>query len=78
MSADRTLSPAPLSMRVLVTCTLMMTGEHSIGSVPAVAAQLSWSAELKVMVHWDHWSGCVATSLGSAVFTSRANYLKMG
>ena len=41
VSTDRTLSPAPPSMRVLVTCTLLMTGEHSIGRAPAVAAHLS-------------------------------------
>ena len=77
MSADRTLSPAPPLMRVLVTCTSLMTGEHNIGSVPAVAAHLSWSAELKEMAHWDHRKGRVALSLGSAAFNSRANYLKM-
>ena len=69
VSTDRTLSPAPPSMRVLVTCTLLMIGEHNIGSVPAVAAQLSWSDELKVMVHLDHLSGHVASSLGRAAFT---------
>ena len=77
MSTDRMLSPALPSMGVLVTCTLLMTGEHSIGSVPAVAAHLSWSAELKVMAHWDHLSGRVASSLGRTAFTSRANCLKM-
>ena len=77
MSADRMLSPAPPTMRVLVTCTLLMTREHSIGRLPAVAAHLSWSAESKVMAHWDHLSGRVASSLGIAVFTSRVNCLKM-
>src|SRR4051812_39657715 len=38
---DRTLSPAPPSMRVLVTSTLLMTGEQSIGRTPAMAAHLS-------------------------------------
>ena len=37
----RTLSPAPPSMRVLVTTTLLMIGEQSIGRTPAVAAHLS-------------------------------------
>ena len=35
------LSPAPPSMRVLVTSTLLMIGEQSIGRTPAVAAHLS-------------------------------------
>ena len=55
---------------------MLMTGEQSIGRAPAVAAHLSWSAELKVMAHLDHLSGRVASSLGRAAFTSRANYLK--
>src|SRR4051812_6507573 len=74
---DRMLNPSPPSMRVLVTCTLLMTGEHNMGRAPAAAAHLSWSAELKVMAHWDHLSGRVALSLGSTAFTSRANCLKM-
>ena len=41
VSTDRTLSPAPPSMRVLVTTTLLMIGEQSIGRTPAVAAHLS-------------------------------------
>ena len=77
MSTDRTLTHAPPSMRVLVTCTLLMTGEHSIGSALVVATHLSWSAELKVMAHLDHLSGRVASSLGRATFTSWANCLKM-
>ena len=77
MLTDKTLSPAPPSMRVLVTCTLLMTGEQSIGRAPAVAVHLSWFAELKVMSHLDHLSGRVASSLGRTVFTSRANCLKM-
>ena len=77
MSTDRTLSPAPLSLRVLVTWTLLMAGEQSIGRTLAIAAHLSWSAELKVMAHLDHLSGHMASSLGRAVFTSRANCLKM-
>ena len=36
VSTDRTLSPAPPSMRVLVTTTLLMIGEQSIGRTPAV------------------------------------------
>ena len=64
-------------MRVLVTCTLLMTGEHSIGRALAVAAHLSWSTELNVMGHWDHLSGRVALSLGRAAFTSRENCLKL-
>ena len=70
MSTDRTLSPAPPSMRVLVTCTLLMTGEQSIGRAPTVAAHLSLSTELKVMAHWDHLSGRLASSLGRSAFTS--------
>src|SRR3954471_11316976 len=77
VSTDKTLSPAPPSMRVLVTCTLLMTGEKSIGRAPAVATHLSWSAELKVMVHLDNLSGGMASSLGRTAFTSRANCLKM-
>ena len=50
MWTDRTLSPAPPSMRVLVTRTLLMTGEQSIGRAPTVAAHLIWSDELKVIV----------------------------
>ena len=57
-------------MRVLMTTTLLMTGEKSMGSAPAVAAHLSWSDELKVMVHLDYLSGRVASSLGRAAFTS--------
>ena len=49
---------------------MVMMGEQSIGRAPAVAAHLSWSDELKVMVHFDHLSGCVASSLGRAAFTS--------
>ena len=56
---------------------MLMTGEQSIGRVPAVAAHLSWSAELKVMAHLDHLSGRMASSLGRVAFTSRANFLKM-
>ena len=56
---------------------MLMTGEQSIGMAPAVAVHLSWSDELKVMAHLDHLSGCVASSLGRAAFTSRANCLKM-
>ena len=48
----------------------------AIGRAPAVAAHLSWSAELKVMAHLDHMSGRVASSLGRIAFTSRANCLK--
>ena len=33
--------------------------------------------ELKVMVHLDHLSGRVASSLGRAAFSPRANCLKM-
>ena len=36
VSTDRTLSLAPPSMRVLVTCTLLMTGEQSIGRCRAL------------------------------------------
>ena len=54
-----------------------MMGEQSIGRSPAVAAHLSWSDEMKVMAHLDHLSGRVASSLGRAAFTSRANCLKM-
>ena len=32
---------------------------------------------MKVMAHWDHLSGRVASSLGRTAFTSRANCLKM-
>ena len=74
---ERTLSPAPPSMRVLVTRTLLMMGEQSIERAPAVATHLSWTDKLKVMVHLDHLSGRVASSLWRVVFTSRANYLKM-
>ena len=56
---------------------MLMTGEQSIGRALAVATQLSWSTELKVMAHLDHLIGCVASSLGRAAFTSRENYLKM-
>ena len=56
---------------------MLMTGEQSIGRAPVVAAHLSWPAELKVMMHLDHLSGHVASSLGRAAFTSRANCLKM-
>ena len=70
MLTDRTLSPAPPSMRVLVTWTLLMTGEQSIGRTPLVAAHLSWSAELKVLAYLDHLSGHVDSSLGRVVFTS--------
>ena len=56
---------------------MLMTGEQSIGRVPAVAVHLSWSAELKVMAHLDHLSGRVASSLGRAAFTSRAKCLKI-
>ena len=77
MWTDRTLSPALPSMRVLVTWTLLMTGEQCIGRTPAVAVHLSWSAELKVMAYLDHLSGRMTSSLGRAAFTSRENYLKM-
>ena len=56
---------------------MLMTGEQSIGSTPAVVAHLSWSEELKVMAHADHLRGRVASSLGRAAFTSWANCLKM-
>ena len=56
---------------------MLMTGEKSIRRTPAVAAHLSWSAELKVMAYLDHLSGRVASSLGRAAFTSRANCLKI-
>ena len=56
---------------------MLMTGEQSIGRAPAVAAHLSWSAELKVIAHLDHLSGRVASSLGRTAFTSRANCLKI-
>ena len=56
---------------------MLMTGEQSMGSALAVAAHLSWSAELKVMAYLDHLSGRVASSLGRAAFTSRENCLKM-
>ena len=55
---------------------MLMTSEQSIGRAAAVAAHLSWSDELKVMAHLDHLSGRVASSLGRAAFTSRANCLK--
>ena len=74
---ERTLSPASPSMRVLVTWTLLMTGEQSIERTLAVAAHLSWSEELKVMVYLDHLSGHVASSLGRAAFTSQGDSLKM-
>ena len=64
-------------MRVLVTCTLLMTREQSIGRTPAVAAHLSWSAELNMMAHVDHLRGREASVFGRTAFTSRANYLKM-
>ena len=41
VSTDRTLSPAPPSMRVPVTSTLLMIGEQSIRRTPVVAAHLS-------------------------------------
>ena len=41
VSTDRMLSHAPRSMRVLVTSTLLMIGDQSIGRTPAVAAHLS-------------------------------------
>ena len=56
---------------------MLMMGEQSIGRMLVVAAHLSWSDELKVMLHLDHLSGRVASSLGRAAFTSRANCLKM-
>ena len=56
---------------------MLMMGEQSIGRAPAVAAHLSWFAELKVMAHLDHLSGRVASSLERTALTSRANYLKM-
>ena len=56
--------------------TLLMTGEKSMGSAPAVAMHLSQSVESKVMAHLDHLRGRIASGLGSAAFTSRANYLK--
>ena len=56
---------------------MLMKGEQSIGRAPAVAAHLSWYDERKVMAHLDHLSGRVASSLGRAAFTSRANCLKM-
>ena len=56
---------------------MLMTGDQSIMRAPGVAAHLSWSAELKVMAHLDHLSGRVASSLGRAAFTSRANCLKI-
>ena len=52
-------------------------GEQSIGRALAVAAHLSWSDELKVMVHLDHLSGRAALSLRRVAFTSRANCLKI-
>ena len=59
-----------------MTTTLLMMGEQSMGSTPAVAAHLSRSEESKVMAHLDHLRGRVASSLGSAAFTSRTNCLK--
>ena len=56
---------------------MLMMGEQSIGRAPAVAAHLSWSAELKVMAHLDHLRGRVASSLVRAAFTSRENCLKI-
>ena len=69
--------PRATSMRALVTWTLLMTGEQSIGRTLAVAAHLSWSIELKVMAYLDYPSGHVASSFGRAAFTSRENCLKM-
>ena len=54
-------------MSVLV---MRMTGEQSIGRAQAVDAHLSWLAKLKVMVHLDHLSGRVASSLGRTAFSS--------
>ena len=56
---------------------MLMMGEQSIGRTPAVAAHLSWSAELKVVAYYDPLSGHIASSLGRAAFTSRENCLKM-
>ena len=72
----KNINPALPSMRVLVTVTLLITGEQSMGSAPAVAAHLSRSVESKVMAHLDHLRGRVASRLGSATLTSRANCLK--
>ena len=60
-----------------MTVKLLMTGDQSMGSTPTVAAHLSRSEESKVMAHLDHLRGRVASGLGSAAFTSRANCLKM-
>ena len=60
-----------------MTRMLLMMGEQSIEMALPVAVHLSWLDELKVMVYLDHLSGRVASSLGRAAFTSRANFLKM-
>ena len=59
-----------------MTVTLLMMGEQSMGSAPAVAAHLNRSVESKVMEHFEHLRGRVASSLGSSALTSRANCLK--
>jgi hypothetical protein len=67
---ERTLSPAPPSMRVLVTSTLLMVGEQRNGRASAATVHFSWSVESKVTAYLDHLSGRIASSLGRAAFTS--------
>ena len=49
---------------------MLMTGEQSIERAPTVVVHMNWSDKLKVMVHLDHLSGHVASSLGRTAFTS--------
>ena len=42
VSTDSTLSPAPPSISILVTATLLMVGVHTSGMVPTVLVVLGW------------------------------------
>lgn len=55
--------PAPPSMRVLVTETLLMVGVHNMGSAPAVTEHMMLSLESKVISYYDYLRGRIASSI---------------
>ena len=56
VSTEMTLTPAPPSMSVLVTATLLMVRVHTRGMVPTALVVLGWSLESKEIANCDHLS----------------------
>jgi hypothetical protein len=75
ISTEMMLRPAPPSMRVRLTATLLMVGVHKRGIVPTPLVEAGWSSSSKPILQVGHFIRRLPT-LGCAAVISHDSSLK--